>query len=118
MNFFDNQYLLPVVLGNDDETLKVARILRKRHFEVHIFSNELAFSHRIRLKYHNTRNTANWLLNIKLSDFIAILHESYTPILIYSQSYEKDFIKQYFSELEKRYVIMSAKTALNYLVEG
>lgn len=118
MNFFDNEYALPVILGDGSKAIEIANLIRKNtNLEIHIFSHKLSFLDKLKFKFHKLSSNQEDILLMKLSMLAECLHESFTPILIYCDDGLR-FIEKHFDDLACMYVIISANTAKNFFIEG
>lgn len=118
MTFFDNEYALPVVIGDGSKAIEIAKLIRRKtNLEIHIFSHRISFLDKLKFKYHKLSSGREDIALLKLFILAETLHESFTPILIYCDD-KLEFIEKHFDELESMYVIISANTAKNYFFEG
>ncbi len=119
MNFFENEYALPVILGGTKEAISVANLLRgNTDASIHIFAQKLSFINRLIYNYHEITSVNDDILLIALNDFVDNIHEYYTPILIFCDDEGKCFTEKYFDILEQRYIIISSTTTKNYFAQG
>ncbi len=119
MNFFENEYTLPVILGGGKEAVSVANTLRgNTDLKIHIFAQKLGFIDKLIYKYHKLTSKDEDILLLTLNDFADSLNELYTPVLIYCDSEGLDFVEKNFALLEQRYVIISAQTTKNFFAKG
>lgn len=115
MNFFDNEYALPVVLGDGSKAIEIANLIRKNtNLEIHLFSHKVSLWNKLKFKTHKLSSDKEDISLLKLTVLAECLHESFTPILIYCDD-ELGFVEKHFDELESMYVIISANTAKNFL---
>ena len=114
MNYFENDYALPVILGSSTEAISVATLLRRESdLKIHIFARKLSLINRLLFKYHKTTSENEDILLLSLIDFSDTVGEYYMPVLILCDETGKAFAEKYFSFLEQRYVIMSAQSTKN-----
>ncbi len=107
INYFDNDYSIPVILGNGITELKAAKLIGKEQDkEIHIFADKLSFFKRVKYTFHKLPQSKRFLLPA-LSDFARSTHEYYTPILIYGTDYS-DFVSESIDELESMYITIPA----------
>ncbi len=117
MNFFENEYTIPVILGSSQEGLDLANIIRKKtHLEIHIFGYSLSFFRKLKYRFHKITSNKD-ITYLSLIKFAECIHEGYSPLLIYCDDMI-DFVTQNFSDLESIFIIISAKTAKNFFTEG
>ena len=115
MNFFDNEYALPVVLGDGSKAIEIANLIHKNtNLEIHLFSHKVSLWNKLKFKTHKLSSDKEDISLLKLTVLAECLHESFTPILIYCDD-ELGFVEKHFDELESMYVIISANTAKNFL---
>ena len=113
INYFDNDYSIPVILGNGTDELKTANLIKKETSkEIHIFANKLSLIKRVKYTFHKLPQSKRLLLTA-ISDFAGSIHEYYTPILIYGASYA-DFISKNRDELESMYITIPADEIHKY----
>ncbi len=119
MNFFENDYAVPVILGGGKEAISTADILRDNtDLKIHIFADRLSCINKLKYRFHKMIPSAEDILLLSLNDFADGMHEYYTPILIFTDARGQAFIEENFDSLEQRYVIISSNTAKNYFSEG
>ncbi len=110
MNYFDNEYAVPIILGNCKETMKIAKILRKStSLDIHIFARRLSPLKRFQYKFHKITSNEDSIVLLALIDFANNLHEYYTPILIYCSDHDNDFIGSHTLELENLFIIIKTQ---------
>lgn len=116
INYFENDYSIPVILGNCADALKAAYLIRRKgKAEIHIFSEKISIFKRARYTFHKLPRTNRFIL-VSLFDFTNSIHEYFTPILVYCDSFS-DFIEENKSALETRYIIIHAKEVEKHLTD-
>ncbi len=119
MNFFDNDYALPVFLGADKNAILAADTIRRNtDLKIHFFSRKIPFFYKLIYKYHKIALQNDDMLLLALNDFADDMSDYYTPILIFSDDIGKAFTDKYSHELEQRYIIISSKTVQNCFLKG
>ncbi len=118
MNFFENEYTLPVILGNSREAISVATLLhRDTDLTVHILASKLSFIDRLIFKFHKVYTDNEDILLLALNDLADGFHEYHTPVLIYCDDYGKAFVERHFEHLEQRYVLISSQSTKNFFLK-
>ena len=113
INYFENDYSIPVILGNDTDELNAAAIIsRHSDKEIHVFADKLSLFKRVRYSFHKLSHSNNFLKSALL-DFAASIHEYYTPLLIYGKSF-LNFIEQNKTEIESIYIAIPANEVEKY----
>ena len=113
INYFDNDYSIPVILGNGITELKAAKLISKEtDKEIHVFADKLSPIKRLKYTFHKLPQSKRLLLTT-ISDFAGSIHEYYTPILIYGASYA-DFISKNRDELESMYITIPTEEIRKY----
>ena len=113
INYFENDYAVPVILGNGIEELNAASVISNRsNKEIYVFADKLSLLKRIKYTFHKLPKS-NILTLTALMDFSASLHEYFTPILIYGKDFS-EFIENNRSELESIYITVHANEIEKY----
>ncbi len=113
INYFENDYSIPVILGSNVAELNAANIIRKQSKkEIHVFAQKLSLINKARYSFHKLPQ-GNSLLPIALKDFANSIHEYYTPLLIYGNGFS-DFIEENKTELESIYITIPATEIEKY----
>ncbi len=108
MDFFENDYALPIILGNCKESIGLAKLIRKKLCrEIHIFSNSISFIYKTVFRFHKIPSSRDEIAFFMLSDYAESLHEYYNPILIYCKEHHGEFISKYSNRLADRYILVS-----------
>ena len=116
INYFENDYSIPVILGNIADALKAAQLIRRQgKKEIHIFSEKLSILERSRYTFHKIPRTNRFIL-ASLLDFTNSIHEYFTPLLVYCDSFS-DFIEENKAALETRYIIIHANEVKKHLTD-
>ncbi len=118
MNFFENEYALPIILGNSKEAISMANLLhRETELKIHIFADKLSFIDRLLFRFHRIAYLNDDILLLSLSDFADSLQEYFMPVLIFCDSMGRSFVEKHFERLEQRYVIISSQSAKNFFLK-
>ncbi len=120
MNFFENEYAVPVILGSGKSAISVATLLhRDTDLKVHIFASKLSLIDRMLFRFHRILSESEDILLLSLNDFADTLQDYHTPMLIYCDDTGMAFVERNFDKLEQRYVIISAQAVQNsFLKDG
>lgn len=117
MNWFEHEYLVPVIIGNGKSERALAIDIRKKLGVVPcIFAERFGFGQRFSAICCRVKPMREHTLLTSLCDFAAELEEYKFPILIYSEDSAK-FISAHSETLEARFVLCDAKHA-NELLKG
>ena len=105
INYFENDYSIPVILGSDTDALIAADLIRRKgKTEIHLFADRLSILQRAKFSFHKLPRTNRFIL-LSLLDFANSIHEYFTPILIYCNTFS-DFVEENRHTLESRYIVM------------
>lgn len=114
INYFENDYSIPVLLGNGTDTLSAAELIRRQgKTEIHIFADRLSVFKRAKYSFHKLPRTNRFII-VSLLDFASSIHEYFTPILIYSDEFSL-LIDENRHSLESKYIIIPADEIKNIL---
>ena len=87
MNYFENDFALPIILGNSKEAIRAAKTLQKNtDLEIHIIAKNLSIIGRLRFYFHKLYSSSDEMILITLEDLAKGFEEYDTPILIYSEN--------------------------------
>ena len=115
MNWFDHEYVVPVIIGNGKSERALAADVRKRLGVIPcIFAEKFGFGQRFSAICHRVKPMREHTLLTSLCDFTAELEEYNFPILIYSEDSAK-FISAHSKTLETRFVLCDATRAYELL---
>lgn len=107
VNYFENDQVTPIVLGNCKETVNAAKaIKRKTGIEVTILSQKLPLVNKIRFTHRKITSPNQEILLLALEDLAKDAQEYSTPLLIYCEKHSADFIANNLSSLEHLYVLI------------
>jgi hypothetical protein len=116
INFFENDYSIPVILGSGTCESNAAELITKcNNKKVHIFSEKLSVLKRVRYTFHKIPKGERLLINA-LSDFADSVHEYNTPILVYGTSFS-DFVANNLLLLESKYITIPVDEVEKYFTK-
>lgn len=106
MNILEHEYLVPVVLGNDPEAIRIAKkIYQKTKIRVHVFAEEFRISQRLLFSCHKVSPMRNALLADSLLSFARSLEEYYCPVLVVGENDLCEVIERYSEEIESAFLV-------------
>ena len=118
MNWLDHEYLIPVIIGNDREALRVAKAIYKRtRFKSHLFGERFSFFQKLRHECHVVSPMRDEFIIESLFSFSKQLNEYYFPVLLICGDRAKMIAKQYSEGLESAFLVVKAEELLLYLEE-
>ena len=115
MNYFENEFALPIILGNSKSALRAAKTLQKRtDLEIHIVGRGLSLLGRLRFYFHKLSSSSDEIVLLTIEDIVKGLDEYYLPILIYCEDDYGSFFAKNKERLESLFVTVNAKDIDNY----
>ena len=109
MNYFENDFALPIILGNSKEAIRAAKTLQKNtDLEIHIIAKNLSIIGRLRFYFHKLYSSSDEMVLITLEDLAKGFEEYYTPILIYSENEFGGFVQRHSERIDARFITVSA----------
>ena len=116
VNYFENDYALPIILGSCKESIDVAKeIQRRTSLDVTVISHKLSFLNKIRFQHLPLTSKQEEIILLALTDYARDAREYSTPILIFCEEHDAEFIEKYRPELEHIYVIIPSREIKFYL---
>ena len=114
MNYFENDFALPIILGNSKEAIRAARALQKNtDLEIHIIAKNLSLIGRLRFYFHKLYSSSDEIVLLTVEDFVKGFEEYYTPILIYSEKEFGGFIQRNTERIDAVFITMSTSDVEN-----
>lgn len=109
MNYFENDFALPIILGNSKEALKAAKALQKNtDLEIHVIAKRLSLVGRLRFYFHKLYSSSDEMILITLEDLTKGFEEYYTPILIYSENEFGAFVQKNSERIDACFITVIA----------
>jgi predicted ATP-grasp superfamily ATP-dependent carboligase len=113
MNWLEHEYLVPVIIGNDREAVRVAKAInRATHIDAHLFAESFSFWQKLSYNCHKVDPMREEFLLDSLLNF-ANNHEDYNYLVIIVRECNMEFIKKYSEEIESAFVTVDVKELLN-----
>ena len=108
MNYFENEFALPIILGNSKESIQVAKLLQKKtELEIHIIAKKLSLLNMLRFYFHKLCSDSDEIILMIAEDILKDSEEYYTPVLIYDKNEYGELIKRNAERVETSFIIMS-----------
>ncbi len=108
MNYFENEYTMPILFGSCKKITDTADIIRENtKLEIHIFADKLSYLSRLKYKFHKIPQNNLDIALLSLRDFAIGLHEYFTPLLIFCEEQDSKFIAENKTMLEDLFVILT-----------
>ena len=108
MFYHENDYLVPVLLGNEKNVIAYANaILRRKKARPHIFGKGFSLLSTLRYNCHKIAPWSEFWQFAALCDFAESLDAYYTPALILCGEYDRRIYDLFCEELEKRFVVIN-----------
>ena len=86
MNYFENEYALPIILGSSKEAILTAKTLQKKtDLEIHVIAKRLSLLNRLRFYFHRLCSDSEDIILMTAEDIARGFDDYYTPILIYDE---------------------------------
>ncbi len=107
MDFFENEYAVPVLCGRGGEAAKVlSRIIHTPAQKPHIFSDRFTIRQRLFAVCHRVPAFNSGILCAAICDFAENIDESNTPLFILYNSETARFSMRYKEKLEGLFIIV------------
>ena len=114
MNWFEHEYLVPVIIGNERDSLNAAKVIYKATgIKPHLFAEKFSFFQRLGYNCHVVSPMRDVFLVERLASFAASLEEYYCPILVLS-SENCRLVTNYSDVIESAYVVINLEEILNF----
>ncbi len=96
MNILENQYIVPVLVGTGDETVRIAKMLRKKiGVKANIFAKKFALAHFISFNCHKVSPFGDEWVKEAILDFSRRFEEYYCPVFIVFDDYSRSIAARY-----------------------
>lgn len=114
MNWLEHEYLVPVVLGNSRDAVKIARkIYKATRIKTHIFAEKFSFWQKMTYNCHIVSPMREDFFVSSLMSFAASLEEYYCPVIVKCSDDDKKLVDKYSNTLESAYVAIELKDLFN-----
>ena len=114
MNYFENDFALPIILGNSKESIRAAKVLQKNtDLEIHVVAKNLSLIGRLRFYFHKLYSSSDEIVLLTVEDLVKRFEEYYTPILIYSEKEFGGFIQRNTERIDAVFITVSASDVEN-----
>lgn len=114
MNWLEHEYLVPVIIGNEPDSLKAAKVIYKATgIRSHLFAEKFSFFQRFTHNCHIVSPMREEFLVDRLASFAASLEEYYCPVLILKTE-KSVLVKNYSDIIESAYVVADLEEILNF----
>ena len=118
MNWLDHEYLVPVLIGNDKEVLRVAgRVYKRTKIRPHLFGERFSFFQRLRYECHVVAPMRDEFIFESLLSFSRELCEYYFPVLIICGERAEMLSEGHIEKLESAFLAVEGDELLHYLEE-
>ena len=113
MNYLDNEYSVPVIIGQGKTADRMAvYIFRRTGVRPFIFASKFTLTQHIFGKCRKLASSSNEIIADALLTFASVADGYYTPLLIYCTQKAEQFIKEYSQSIESAYICVSHKELL------
>lgn len=113
MNFIDNEYLVPVFIGDCKETRRIERLLRRATgIRGHFFAEEFSFLRKLASGRYTVSPMRDAFLIQSLLSFSALLEEYYCPVIVVCGEEDRQIVGRIACEIESSYVIIESDALL------
>ena len=117
MNYLDNDYLIPVILGGGRAATAAAQyVFNKTGIRPYIFSTDPSIDQRLLFHGRKIPTGSDYAMLSELCSFAEKKDPQGSLLLIYTKE-NKDFIYDYSDEIESRYITVSAEALADPLEE-
>ena len=108
MDILEHEYLIPIVLVKEKETLKlVEKLKRITKQRIHVFSDNFSFWQRIRYTCHKVSFMNSELLVLDLINFSGKLEDYFFPVIIVCDQWAADFVSDNSETVESAFVAVN-----------
>lgn len=117
MNYLDNDYLIPVILGGGKDATRVARLVfDKTGIRPRVFAFEFSLEQKLLCKCSKFPTRGDFIMISELCAF-AEKHDSEGSLLLIFTEENTRFIKDHSDEIESRFITVSAHELLQSFIE-
>ncbi len=110
MNYLENDFLLPVIIGSDKNCTETAKkIYQSTKIKPHIFSDRFSWYQRLFFKCHKIFSFSHLVLCAELSSFPSRFEEYFTPILIICDERAEKLVHACSESIESIYITVKAE---------
>ena len=102
MNYLNNDFFTLILIGNYPSYAK--RIYEATGTRIHAFSHSFSLSERIWTICHRLTSESEHILIRSLNDFAAGTDDYHTPVIIYCNESERDFISRHSADIESAFI--------------
>ena len=108
MNWLDHEYLVPVIIGNGKEAIKVARkIYRKSGRRAQIFAESFTFFQRLEFSCHTVFPMKESFVFESLLAFSRSLEEYFYPVIIVYDDFSQEIVDKNSDIIESAFLVRS-----------
>lgn len=113
MNFIDNEYLVPVFIGNSRVNLNMAKRIRKQlGIKGHAFAPSYNLFERLAFHCHKVSPMADELLVLSLQAFYDQLEDYFCPVIVICDERAGAVIARIRQEIEYAYIVTNGDALL------
>ena len=108
MDYLDNEYSVPVIIGEGNATDRVAVYIFKRMgIRPFIFASKFTLTQRIFCKCRKLPSSSHCILEDALLTLANTADGYYSPLLIYCTKKAEQFVKEHSQIIESAYICVS-----------
>ena len=112
MDYLDNDYLIPTILGGGKQASLAAAVIHERlRLRPYLFATRFSLYQRLFCKCRRIPEGELTAL-LRLCDLADGIAPEYSPLLIFTREYG-DFVLKHSHEIESRYVAVAADVIVN-----
>ena len=105
MCYFENEYMVPVLLGDKSRSLRLAKIIFKKYgVKPHVFGFSFTLFEKIKYQCHTFSSKADFIITASLLNFADSIAPYYTALLILCDEQAKELIGHENNILESAYI--------------
>jgi hypothetical protein len=119
MNFIDNEYLIPIFIGDSAANRKGAsRIMKKTGIRAHFFAPRFLPFDGFRYSCHKVFPFRDELISDRIVSFVNSVEEYYCPIILMCDDFARQAVKRNSIPLESACVAMDIEEFFSESMKG
>ena len=115
MNWFDHEYLVPIILGNGKEERTLSRVIRRATGAIpDIFADKFGTFQCFSVSCHRLPSENESIIYMSICSFLDYLEEYRFPVIIYGEEF-KDFVISNSDSIEEKAILCTIDEAYKML---
>ena len=107
MNWLEHEYFMPVIIGNDGFSLKVAkRIYKSTGIKAHVFAEKFSVLQRLAFNCHKIAPQRDEFLLESLLSFAQSIEEYYCPVIVVCNDECRRIVERLSETIESVFIVV------------